>query len=46
VAYDALRRVRVGNVPPPPWLATDSRQQSTGVDSDPLDAKHGRDQSH
>jgi hypothetical protein len=24
VAYDALRRVRVGNVPAPPWLATDS----------------------
>ena len=45
VAYDALRRVRVGNVPPPPWLATDSRQQSTGVESDSLDAKHGGHQS-
>ena len=46
VAYDALRRVRVGNVPPPPWLATDSRRQSTDVDSDSLDAKHGSHQSH
>jgi hypothetical protein len=46
VAYDALRRVRVGSVPPPPWIAADSRQQSTEVDSGSSDAKHGSHRSH
>lgn len=33
-AYEALRRVRIGAVPPPPWLANDAARRSTDVDSE------------
>jgi hypothetical protein len=32
-AYEALRRVRTGSVPPPPWIAASSARRSTDVDS-------------